>query len=66
MVEIKEIEGKDYGKDLVEVVRCKDCIWSEGMESSRYVRCTRLYELVPVNAYCSNGRAVTKARFGND
>lgn len=25
MLELKEIEGENYGKDLVEVVRCKDC-----------------------------------------
>ena len=53
MLELKEIEGQDYGKDLVEVVRCKNCAYSEGMESSRYVMCLQFMQITHINDFCS-------------
>lgn len=62
MIELYELKGEDYG-DRVDVVRCEDCIWRDGIESSRYVKCLKHYSIVPKNGYCYLGeKDITKGR----
>ena len=56
MIELYELENEDYGKDTVEVVRCQNCIFSEGMESSQYRMCAKHFEVVPIDGYCFEAR----------
>ena len=56
MIELMEIEGEDYGKDLVEVVRCKDCIHSEGLEASKYRFCQLLKRWAHLDGYCDEAK----------
>ena len=55
MVELKEIENEDYGKDLVEVVRCKDC--KNGVCRGSVVACFEDVTLKTklLDDYCSMG-----------
>ena len=59
MLELKEIDGEDYGKDLVEVVRCKDCRY--GIKKDGYISVTCCFDSVcgrlrhPFD-FCSDGR----------
>lgn len=53
MLELQEIEGEDYGRDLVEVIRCRNCKFAEGMESSRYVNCQKFYSIISADGFCA-------------
>lgn len=57
MLELKQIDGEDYGKDLVEVVRCKDCRYSLKRSKDKVLCC---YDSVSgrikhAQDFCSDG-----------
>lgn len=63
MIELYEVPGEDYGRDLVEVIRCERCKFGEPMESSRYLTCQRNYEVVQKDGFCAWAKAKGDTRW---
>lgn len=55
MLELIEVEGQETSKDLVEVVRCRNCKYSEEYNSDLFVRCNVHYECTRRDDFCSKG-----------
>lgn len=56
MLELKEIEGEDYGRDLVEVIRCRNCKYGVDFRSELFLRCELRCEMVGRDDFCSRAR----------
>ena len=63
MIELYEVQEEDYGRDLVEVIRCANCANGEAMESSRYITCRRNYEVVQKDGFCAWAKAKGDTRW---
>lgn len=42
--------------DVVEVVRCKDCVKANADSDERYMYCTKCHEYKLIDYYCAEGR----------
>lgn len=57
MLWAEEIEGQDYRRDFVEVIRCRDCKYGADYGSAMFLRCELRCEMVDRDGFCHRARS---------
>ena len=55
MIEIYPVKGEDYGRDMVEVIRCENCMYWE-RAAMKYGVCLKTFSEIAQNGYCSRAK----------